>query len=62
MSSDVRLPSHGILGRAFPLTQLEPRAKLAHTIYEKDEMRGIITLTPGIAILLDLNLAFTFQA
>ena len=31
MSSDVRLPSHGILGRAFPLTQLEPRAKLAHT-------------------------------
>ena len=32
MSSDVRLPSHGILGRALPLTQLEHRAKLAHTV------------------------------
>ena len=32
MSSDIRLPSHGILGRAFPFTLLEPRAKLAHTV------------------------------
>ena len=32
MSSDIRLPSHGILGRALPHTQFEHRAKLAHTL------------------------------
>ena len=30
-SSDVRIPSYKTLGRAFPFTLLEPRAKLAHT-------------------------------
>ena len=32
-SSDVRIPSHKTLGRAFPFTLLEPRAKLAHTSF-----------------------------
>ena len=31
-SSDVRIHSHKTLGRAFPFTLLEPRAKLAHTV------------------------------
>ena len=35
MSSDIRLPSHGILGRALPHAQLEYRTKLAHTCYIK---------------------------
>ena len=29
---DVRISSYKILGRAFPFTLLEPRAKLAHTV------------------------------